>query len=195
MACCSNLDPKRLKSSLLNPGGGLTLISCGPSKLLKSSWSLNSSSPGSNCSLFSDPASSRTLSKLVKALVGMNSKGGKVLTASINLVTLKDWVKVCNLVLPLTTMGKMEVFNTNSVEVKVSVTVFKAGVGPLEEAMTTACKVSMLEDKSTSLYSGPDEVKMFSGAGMVSVWKIGFEDVGAIVGLKVSVNVLESKVA
>ena len=130
---------------------------------------------------------------MVKALVGMNSNGGKVLTASINLVTLKDWVKVCNLVLPFTTMGKMEVFNTNSVEVKVSVMVFKAGVAPLDEAMTTACKVSMLEDKSTPVYSGPDEVKMFSGAGMVSVWKIGFEEVGAMVGLKVSVNVLKSK--
>ena len=38
-----NLLPIRLKSSL-NPGGGLTLTSCGPSRL-KSSWSLNSYSP------------------------------------------------------------------------------------------------------------------------------------------------------
>ena len=127
--------------------------------------------------------------------MGMNSKGGKVLTASINRVTLKEFVKVCNLVLPLTTMGKMEVFNIISVDVNVSVMVFKAGVAALEEAMTTAGKVSMLDDKSTPVYSGPDEVKMFSGAGMVSVWKIGFEDVGAMVGLNVSVKVLKWKVA
>ena len=71
--------------------------------------------------------------------------------------------------------------------------VFKAGVAAFEEAMTTAGKVSMLEDKSMPVYSGPDEVKIFSGAGMVSVWKIGLEDEGAMVGLKVSVKVLKVK--
>ena len=40
----SNLEPKRPKSSL-KPGGGLTRISWGPSRLLKLSWSLNSNSP------------------------------------------------------------------------------------------------------------------------------------------------------
>ena len=68
----------------------------------------------------------------------------------------------------------MDVFSISSVELKVSVMVFKAGVpAAVEDARMTAGRVSMLEDRSIrscpSVYSGPEEVKIFSGAGMVSV--------------------------
>ena len=65
----------------------------------------------------------------------------------------------------------MDVFSMSSVELKVSVMVFNAGVAAVEEAITTAGNVSMLDAKSVSawLNSGPEDVKMFSGAGMVSV--------------------------
>ena len=47
-------------------------------------------------------------------------------------------------------MGSTEVFNFNSVELKVSVMVFKAGVAAVDEDKTTAGKVSILEDRSKS---------------------------------------------
>ena len=103
---------------------------------------------------------------------------------------------MCNFVFPLTTIGKIDVFSISSVELKVSVMVFKAGVAAVELARTITGKVSIELDKSVSarVNSGPDEVKMFSGAGIVSVWNRGLEEVGAIVGLKVSVKVLEMKI-
>ena len=90
-------------------------------------------------------------------------------------------------------MGSTEVFNFNSVELKVSVMVFKAGVAAVDEDKTTAGKVSILEDKSKSAVEKSEEVKIFSGAGMVSVWNNGLDADGAMVGLKVLVNVLEKK--
>jgi hypothetical protein len=80
-----------------------------------------------------------------------------------------------------------------------ALTVFKGGVIPLELANTTAGKVSMLEEISkTGLNStGRDEVKIFSGAGIVSVLKRGVEVRGVSgvggcvrVGLTLLVNVL-----
>ena len=101
----------------------------------------------------------------------MNSSGGRVLTASINRVMYKDCVSVCNFVLPLTTIGKIDVFSISSVELKVSVMVFKAGVACVCEAIITAGRVSILELKSVSdtVNSGPEDVRIFSGAGIVSV--------------------------
>ena len=90
-------------------------------------------------------------------------------------------------------MGSTEVFNFNSVELKVSVMVFKAGVAAVDEDKTTAGKVSILEDKSKSAVEKSEEVKIFSGAGMVSVWNNGLDADGAIVGLNVLVNVLEKR--
>ena len=90
-------------------------------------------------------------------------------------------------------MGSTEVFNFNSVELKVSVMVFKAGVAAVDEDKTTAGKVSILEDKSKSAVEKSEEVKIFSGAGMVSVWNSGLDADGAIVGLNVLVNVLEKR--
>lgn len=90
-------------------------------------------------------------------------------------------------------MGKMEVFSTNSVELNVSVMVFRAGVATVEAgSITMAGSVSMLEDKSVSdENSSGKAVKMFSGAGMVSVWNKGLdEELGAIVGFSEFVNVL-----
>ena len=79
--------------------------------------------------------------------------------------------------------------------------VFKAGVACVCEAIITAGRVSILELKSVSdtVNSGPEDVRIFSGAGIVSVWnKGGFdvedEVVGLIaVGLIVFVNVLYVK--
>ena len=90
-------------------------------------------------------------------------------------------------------MGSTEVFNFNSVELKVSVMVFKAGVAAVDEDKTTAGNVSILEDRSKSAVEKSEEVKIFSGAGMVSVWNNGLDADGAIVGLNVLVNVLEKR--
>ena len=72
------------------------------------------------------------------------------------------------------------------------------GVAWVCEAIIIAGRVSILELKSVKsalVYSGPEDVRIFSGAGIVSVWNKGLEDVGAIlagsaVGLIVLVNVL-----
>ena len=110
--------------------------------------------PGNNCSRFSEPASSRTLLKSVNALVGINSYcsiGGKVFTASTNLVTKYVCVRVCRDVFPFTTIGKILVFKSFSLVLNVSVIVFNGGVfTPLkkvDEAKLTAGRVSILEDK------------------------------------------------
>ena len=83
----------------------------------------------------------------------------------------------------MTTIGKMLVFNINSFVLKVSVTVFNGGVVDAEaadSAKTTAGRVSM-DGAIKSGRSGKEEVRMFSGAGMVSVWKRGVE---VLLGLK-----------
>ena len=108
---------------------------------------------------------------------------------------------MCNFVFPLTTIGKIDVFNISSVELYVSVIVFKAGVACVFEAITTAGNVSILELKSVKsalVNSGPEDVKIFSGAGIVSVRNRGLDEVvvglmlaTSAVGLIVLVNVLK----
>ena len=74
-------------------------------------------------------------------------------------------------------MGKMLVLSINSLVLNVSVTVFKGGVveaAAADSAKTTAGRVSM-DEAMRSGKSGKDEVRMFSGAGIVSVWNRGVE--------------------
>ena len=88
-------------------------------------------------------------------------------------------------------MGSIDVFSINSVELNVSVMVLSAGVAADDEAIIKAGNVSILEERSVSVVNwGPVEVKMFSGAGMVSVWNRGLDEEGLIVGSMVLVNVL-----
>ena len=63
---------------------------------------------------------------------------------------------------------------------------------PVDDCKTTAGKVSILDDKSKSDVKSAD-VKIFSGAGMVSVWNNGLDEDGAMVGLNVLVKVLKRK--
>ncbi len=94
-------------------------------------------------------------------------------------------------------MGSTLVFSMSSVVLNVSVTVLSGGVGfsPTADASTTAGKVSTAEandgDSSEGAKTaGRELVRMFSGAGIVSVWKRGVEVVAGKTKVRVGLILL-----